>query len=189
MKRVCVFCGSNPGARPVYAEAAQALGAALAARGLELVYGGAHRGLMGLLADAVLAKGGTVIGVIPKSLVDLEIAHRGLTDLRVVLTMHERKALMAELADAFVALPGGFGTIEEFAEIVTWAQLGLHQKPHGLLNVAGYYDRFLDFLDHGVAERFIREEHRRTVICETDPGRLLEALASARPAHVKKWGV
>jgi uncharacterized protein (TIGR00730 family) len=189
MRRVCVYCGSNVGARPDYAEAARRLGAELAARNLELVYGGAKRGLMGILADTVLANGGKVAGVIPQKLVDLEVAHHGLTELRVVQTMHERKALMIELADAFIALPGGFGTLEEFCEVVTWSQLGLHEKAHGLLNIAGFYDPLLAFIDHAVAERFIHAEHRRTVFAESDPARLLDALANFRPARAEKWGL
>jgi uncharacterized protein (TIGR00730 family) len=180
MRRVCVYCGSSNGANPVYAEAARQLGTALAGRGLELVYGGAHRGLMGILADAVLAHGGKVTGVIPQKLVELEIAHRGLTDLRIVPTLHERKAAMMELADAFIALPGGFGTLEEFFEVATWAQLGLHDKPFGLLNIAGYYEHLLTFIDHAVAERFISAPNRLKVMVEADPLRLLGALASCR---------
>ena len=154
MRSVCVFCGSNPGRRPEYLAGAADLGRILAARGIRVVYGGAHVGLMGALADAVLAAGGEIVGVIPGLLVDAEVAHPGLSELRVTGSMHERKALMAELADGFIALPGGIGTLEEFAEIVTWAQLGLHAKPTGLLNLLGYYDGLLGFLDHAVAERF-----------------------------------
>jgi uncharacterized protein (TIGR00730 family) len=160
IRRICVFCGSNPGRGERYRESAVSLGRALAARGVGLVYGGGKVGLMGAIADAALAAGGEVIGVIPKALVRRELAHRGLTELRVVDSMHERKALMARLADAFVALPGGFGTMDEFCEILTWAQLGLHRKPYGLLNVDGYFDRFLAFVDHGVAEGFIRADQR-----------------------------
>jgi uncharacterized protein (TIGR00730 family) len=163
------------------------MGALLAQRKIRLVYGGGRVGLMGAIADAVLAGGGEVTGVIPQSLVSKEVAHLGLKDLRVVPSMHERKALMADLADAFIALPGGFGTLEEFAEILTWAQLGLHRKPHGLLNIEGFYDPLLTFFDHAVAENFIRPAHRDLVISETDPGRLLEALAAARPPNLDKW--
>ena len=165
MRSVCVFCGSNPGRRPEYLAGAADLGRVLAARGIRVVYGGAHVGLMGALADAVLAAGGEIVGVIPGLLVDAEVAHPGLSDLRVTGSMHERKALMAELSDGFIALPGGLGTLEEFAEIVTWAQLGLHGKPTGLLNLLGYYDGLLGFLDHATAERFVRPDHR-----EHDPG-------------------
>jgi uncharacterized protein (TIGR00730 family) len=189
MRRICVYCGSNFGARPIYTEAARGLGAELARRGLELVYGGACRGLMGILADAVLAGGGKVTGVIPQKLVDLEVAHRGLTDLQIVKSMHERKALMIELADAFIALPGGLGTVEEFCEVVTWTQLGMHEKPHGLLNVAGYYDSLLSFFDHAVGERFVSGQHRQTVIAETDPSQLLDSLSRYRPVQTEKWGL
>ena len=158
MRSVCVFCGSNPGRRPEYLAGAADLGRTLAARGLRVIYGGAHVGTMGALADAVLAAGGEVIGVIPGLLVDAEVAHPGLTDLRVTGSMHERKAMMADLSDGFIALPGGLGTLEEFAEIVTWAQLGLHAKPTGLLNLLGYYDGLLGFLDHATAERFVRPD-------------------------------
>ncbi len=163
------------------------MGAALAGRGIELVYGGGCVGLMGTIADAVLAAKGTVIGVIPEALVAKEVAHQGLTELRVVRSMHERKALMADLADAFVALPGGFGTMEEFCEVLTWAQLGLHRKPHGLLNVAGFYDPLLAFFDHTVAENFVRPAHRALVVAETEPERLLERLTSVQPPNLDKW--
>ena len=179
MRSVCVFCGSNPGRRPEYLAGAAELGRLLAARGLRVVYGGAHVGTMGALADAVLAAGGEITGVIPEHLVDAEVAHRGLTDLRVVASMHERKALMAELSDAFVALPGGLGTLEEFAEVVTWAQLGLHAKPTGLLNLLGYYDGLLAFLDHATAERFLRPAHREMIISRPDPEGLLAAISGA----------
>jgi uncharacterized protein (TIGR00730 family) len=179
LKRVCVYCGSHPGSRPAYLEAARATGTALARRGIELVYGGGRTGLMGAVADAALAAGGNVIGVIPQALVIREIAHLDLKDLRVVATMHERKALMAELADAFVALPGGFGTLEEICEVLTWAQLGLHRKPCGLLNTDGFYDSLLAFLDHAAAEQFIRAQHRGMFVVEKDPERLLDLLANA----------
>ncbi|MGE5206334.1 MAG: TIGR00730 family Rossman fold protein [Chlamydiota bacterium] len=187
MKRICVFCGSNDGARPEYLAAAQNLGRALAERSIGLVYGGAGVGLMGAVADAVLAAGGEVIGVMPRSLVDREVAHRKLCDLRVVGSMHERKALMAELADAFIALPGGLGTLEEFFEVWTWAQLGEHMKPLGMLNVAGYYDPLLAFFDHLVRERFIRPEHRAMVLVEEEAGALLSGFASYSPPVVSKW--
>jgi uncharacterized protein (TIGR00730 family) len=189
MQRVCVYCGSNLGAKSVYADAARALGAALASRRLELVYGGACRGLMGVLADAVLANGGRVSGVIPQKLVDLEVAHRGLTELRIVQSMHERKATMIELSDAFIAMPGGLGTIEEFCEVVTWTQLGLHEKPHGLLNVAGFFDPLLAFFDHAMSERFISAQCRKGIICEDNPRRLLDALAQFSPTYDEKWGL
>jgi uncharacterized protein (TIGR00730 family) len=187
MKRVCVFCGSSPGANSEYAELARQLGGILARRGLGLVYGGGNVGLMGRLADAVLKQGGHVIGVIPQSLVDLEVAHPGLPDLRVVASMHERKALMADLADGFIALPGGIGTLEEFCEILTWAQLGLHHKPCGLINVAGYFDHLMAFLDHAVSERFFRREHRSMVIVESDPHKLLDLFETYRPPQLEKW--
>jgi uncharacterized protein (TIGR00730 family) len=187
MRRVCIFCGSNNGARTVYVDAAGAMGAALARRHIGLVYGGGRVGLMGVVADAVMAGGGEVIGVIPEALVAKEVAHEGLPDLRVVGSMHERKALMAELADAFVALPGGYGTLEEFCEVVTWAQLGLHRKPCGLLNVGGFYDRLLALFDHAVAEHFVRPAHRALVLEERDPEHLLDLLVSYRPPTLEKW--
>ncbi|HSL23083.1 MAG TPA: TIGR00730 family Rossman fold protein [Vicinamibacterales bacterium] len=187
MQRLCVFCGSSVGRRPAYAEAARGLGALLASRGIGVVYGGGNVGLMGELADAALAAGGEVVGVIPDALVARELAHRAVTDLRIVASMHERKALMADLSDAFLALPGGFGTFEEFCEAVTWTQLGLHAKPCGLLNVEGYYDPLLELFDSGVRERFIREENRAIILSDTDPERLLDALMVVRPAMVPKW--
>ncbi|HEX7406648.1 MAG TPA: TIGR00730 family Rossman fold protein [Candidatus Binatia bacterium] len=187
MRRVCIFCGSNNGARTVYVDAARAMGAALARRRIGLVYGGGRVGLMGVVADAVMAGGGEVIGVIPEALVAKEVAHEGLPDLRVVGSMHERKALMAELADAFVALPGGYGTLEEFCEVVTWAQLGFHRKPCGLLNFGGFYDRLLALFDHAVAEHFVRPAHRSLVLEEHDPEHLLDLLASYRPPALEKW--
>lgn len=187
IQRICVFCGSNDGARPEYLEAATALGKSLAESGIGLVYGGAGVGLMGAVADSVLDAGGEVIGVMPRSLVKREVAHRKLRDLRVVDSMHERKALMAELADAFIALPGGLGTLEEFFEVWTWAQLGEHTKPLGMLNVAGYYDPLLVFFDHLVRERFIRPEHRAMVLVEEDSGTLLARFAGYSPPAVSKW--
>lgn len=188
MKRVCVFCGSNAGLRPVYREAAQAMGAALARRNLGLVYGGGKVGLMGAVADAALAAGGEAIGVIPDFLEAKEVGHRGLTELRVVSSMHERKAMMAELSDGFIALPGGYGTLEEFGEILTWAQLDLHHKPIGLLNVAGYYDALLRLFDHAVDEQFLSPSLRALVLEESNPARLLDALAAHEPRAVAKWG-
>ncbi len=186
IKRVCVYCGSRHGSRPAYDRAARDLGAALARRGLELVYGGGRVGLMGSIAEAVLAGGGSVIGVIPRALVSKEVAFLELKDLRVVASMHERKALMAELADAFITLPGGFGTLEELAEIITWAQLGLHRKPYGLLNVEGFYDPLLSFLDHALAEDFIKAKLRGSLLVESDPDRLLDALGHVRMPRVEK---
>lgn len=180
MKRVCVFCGSSPGSNPDYARAARSLGTLLGEMGIGLVYGGASVGLMGALADAVLARGGDVIGVIPNHLVSKEVAHQGLSDLRVVASMHERKALMAELSDGFIALPGGLGTFEEFCEILTWAQLGLHHKPTGLLNVLGYYDLLLALLDQGVREQFVRPHHRELVLSAADPTELLQQMRRDR---------
>lgn len=187
MKRICVFCGSSPGARPEYAAAARAMGLALAERGMGLVYGGGRVGLMGIVADTVLAAGGEVVGVIPEALVRREVGHHGLTELRVVGSMHERKALMADLADGFVALPGGFGTFEEFCEVVTWSQLGIHPKPCGLLNVAGYYAPFLAMFDHAVAEAFVRPQHRALVLEDTDPARLVERMRAFTPPDTEKW--
>ncbi len=189
MRRLCVFCGSSSGNGEVYAASARRLGESLAARGLVLVYGAGHVGLMGVLADAVLGAGGEVIGVIPQALVDKELAHRGLTKLHVVETMHQRKALMADLADAFLALPGGFGTADELFEILTWAQLGLHAKPIGLLNVAGFFDPLLAWLDHTVRQGFVREEHRRLLLEAADAERLLGLLQQPQPARQmpEKW--
>ena len=187
MKRVCVFCGSSPGADPRFLETAVHLAGTLAARGLGLVYGGASVGLMGAMADAALARGGHVTGVIPTTLVNREIAHRGLSDLRVVATMHERKALMADLADAFVALPGGLGTLDESFEVLTWAQLGLHAKPFGLLDVAGYWQPLVAFLDHAVESGFIRAPHRALVQVEASADALLDRFASVRADVADKW--
>lgn len=187
MDYICVFSGSSMGARGVYAQAAAALGMEIAARGYGLVYGGASVGLMGVVADAVLAAGGPVTGVIPQALYSREVAHGGLSELRVVDSMHERKAQMADLASAFVALPGGMGTLEETFEVLTWAQLGIHQKPCGLLNVAGYYDPMLAFLEHSVSERFIREEHRSLLLAEDDAGALLDAFAGYHALRAEAW--
>jgi uncharacterized protein (TIGR00730 family) len=187
MKRICIFCGSSSGSRPEYRAVAEELARALAQRGLGLVFGGGGIGLMNVVADAGLELGIEIIGVIPGALVAKELAHRGLSDMRVVGSMHERKALMAELADAFVALPGGFGTLEEFCEVLTWAQLGLHRKPCGLLNVAGYYDPLLAFFDHALAERFLRPEHRAMVLVDSNPDWLLDRLAVFQPPDLDKW--
>jgi len=187
LKRVCVFLGSSPGARPVYAEAAREFAAELVARDLALVYGGGRVGLMGILADAVLAAGGHVIGVIPAILVDLEVAHEGLPDLRVVASMHERKALMADLSDAFVSLPGGLGTFEEFFEVLTWGQLGMHRKPCALLEVGGYWATLRAMLANAVEERFLRPESLDLLLVSESPAALLDACADHRPPPVAKW--
>ncbi|MCK6555625.1 TIGR00730 family Rossman fold protein [Candidatus Binatia bacterium] len=187
MRSVCVFCGSSPGAEPAYREAARRTGELLAARGLTLVYGGGGVGLMGVLADAVLLAGGHAIGVIPEALAAREVAHTGLPDLRIVGSMHERKALMAALADGFVALPGGLGTFEELFEIVTWGQLGLHGKPCGLVNTKGYYDRLVAFLDHAVEARFVRPEHRALILVESEPTALLDRFAGFVAPKLEKW--
>ncbi len=187
MKRICVYCGSNPGASPAYAAAARSLGRELALRGLGLVYGGASVGVMGAVADAVLAEGGEVIGVIPHFFAVKEVAHPGLDELLVVDSMHERKARMAELSDGFVALPGGWGTLEEIFEVLTWAQLGLHEKPCGLLNVGGYFDDLDRFLERAVAEAFVRPEYRPMIMLDDAPGSLLDRFAAYRAPRVKKW--
>ncbi len=187
MKRVAVYCGSNKGTRPAYAESAEKLGRHLARRGIELVYGGGCVGLMGIVADAALKSGGHVIGVIPEKLVIKEVVHEGLPDLRVVKTMHERKALIAELSDGFIALPGGYGTFEELCEVLAWSQLGYHQKPFGLLDVAGFYRGFLEFLDHATHEGFIRSQHRELVLVEEDAERLLRRLETFQPPKEVKW--
>jgi uncharacterized protein (TIGR00730 family) len=187
MDRVCVFSGSSPGAHPDYLRAAQELGRALADQDVGLVYGGASVGLMGALADAMLDAGGEATGVIPQALVEREIAHPGLSDLRVVGSMHERKALMAELADGFVALPGGMGTLEELFEVYTWTQLGLHSKPLGLLDVRSYFVKLVAFLDHAVEERFLTVEHREMLVVEQRAEALLEAFRRWRPPLRTKW--
>ena len=187
MKRICVFCGSDRGVRPDYADAARRLGGVLASRRLSLVYGGGRVGLMGEIANSVLEAGGEVVGVIPRSLYEMEVAHTGVTDLRLVDSMHERKALMAELSDAFIALPGGMGTLEELFEVLTWAQLGFHEKPCGLLDVAGYFEHLIEFLSHAVGERFLRAEHRGLLLVETCPAGLLDRLADQRPPRIEKW--
>ena len=187
LRRVCVFCGSSAGADGVYRTAAVALAGELARRGIGLVYGGASVGLMGVLADSVLAAGGEVIGVLPRALADREIAHRGLTQLHIVESMHERKAMMAELSDAFVALPGGFGTLEEFCEAVTWTQLGLHRKRCGLLNVAGFYDSLLVLFDRAVADGFLKPQNRLIVAADADPSALLDRLGVPADTPEPKW--
>jgi uncharacterized protein (TIGR00730 family) len=187
LKAVCVFCGSSSGNDPAYAEAARTLGITLAERGITLVYGGGHVGLMGVVADAALGAGGGVIGVMPKALVEREIGHTGLTELHIVGSMHERKAMMSELSEGFVALPGGNGTLEEFFEVLTWAQLGEHDKPCGLLNVAGYYDPLLAVFDRMVDRDFLRGEHRELVLVERDPSALLERFEVYEPPKTVKW--
>src|SRR5262245_34386459 len=176
LQRVCIFCGSSTGVRPEYRAAAEEIAALLARRGVGIVFGGGRVGLMGVVADTALAHGGHVIGVIPSAMVTREIAHLGLPDLRVVASMHERKALMASLSDAFVALPGGFGTFEELCEAITWTQLGLHRKPCGLLNVAGYYDPLVALFDRAVDDGFIRPENRHLVVADSRPASLIERL-------------
>jgi uncharacterized protein (TIGR00730 family) len=187
MKRLCVFCGSRTGSDGLYASAAQQLGTEMARRGIELIYGGGNVGLMGVIADAVLDAGGMVTGVIPEALAAKELAHGQIQDLRVVSSMHERKALMAELADGFVAMPGGLGTLEEFFEVLTWGQLGFHGKPVALFNVGGYFDGLLAFIDHAVTHQFIRSEHGRMVIAESTVGNLFERMAAYRSPAVSKW--
>jgi uncharacterized protein (TIGR00730 family) len=187
MRRICVFCGSSPGVRPSYADAAKNLARHLAANNVGIVFGGSKLGLMGVLADTALAASGDVIGVIPRKLVEREVSHPRLRDLRVVNSMHERKALMAELSDAFIAMPGGFGTFEEFCEVLTWSQLGLHGKPCGLLNVDGYFDHLLALFDHAVGEKFLKPEHRRMVIADSCPESLVESLRGYHMPRVEKW--
>lgn len=187
MKRICVYCGSSPGRQPAYREAARALGYELAARGLGLVYGGASIGVMGAVADAVLERGGHATGVIPHSLATKEVSHDGLNELLVVTSMHERKAKMEELSDGFIALPGGWGTIEEIFEMLTWAQLGFHEKPCGLLNVSSYFDHLSSFLDIAIDQRFVKEEHRPMIIMDNEPGVLLDRFRNYQAPRVKKW--
>jgi len=187
MKRICVFCGSSVGVRPAYAEAAAALARHLVKLGVGIVYGGGNVGLMGVLADTAMAGGGEVIGVIPQSLFAKEVGHAGVMDLRIVGSMHERKALMADLADGFIAMPGGWGTFDEFCEILTWAQLGLHRKPCGVLNVEGYYDPLLAMFDHSVAEGFLKAAYRPMVITSTDPEELVAKMQAYRGPALDRW--
>ena len=187
MKRICVFCGSAIGNQPVYREVAVAMGSLLARRGIGLVYGGGHVGLMGVVADACLAAGGEVIGVIPQALADREIAHARLTELHVVDSMHTRKAMMADLSDAFIAMPGGVGTFEEFFEAVTWTQLGLHKKPCGLLNAGAFYTPLAAFIDQAVSEGFIKPVHRAFIVVDDNPERLLDTLGTVKLPDVPKW--
>jgi len=187
MKRVCVYCGSSSGANPIHREAAEQVGALLAARGIGLVYGGGNVGLMGAVADGALRGGGEVIGVIPSALMEKELGHAGVTKLHVVASMHGRKQLMADLSDGFIALPGGIGTLEELFETFTWLQLGFHGKPVGLLNVAGFYDHLLTFLQHTATEKFLRTEHLESLLVEADCDTLLERMASFRASSLGKW--
>ena len=187
IESLCVFCGSSPGRRSAYGEAARAVGTLIAQRRLTLVYGGGNVGLMGVLADACLAAGGRVVGVIPRALADLEVAHDGLTEMHVVTSMHERKARMADLADAFLALPGGFGTWDEFCEALTWSQLALQSKACAVLNVEGYYDAFLAQADRAERDGFLRPEHRQLLLSDTDPARLLDRLQTAKVPMMEKW--
>src|ERR1700716_2392347 len=187
IRRLAIFCGSNPGVRPDYVEAARSLGRLLAQRGIGIVYGGSNVGLMAALAEAMTDEMGDIIGVIPRMLVEREVANTALTDLRIVDSMHEREAMMAELADGFIALPGGHGALEDFVEVCAWGQLGMHAKPGGLLNVAGYFDPLLEFLDHAVTEKFVREVHRAMVVVESDPAALLSCFESYEPPRVVKW--
>jgi uncharacterized protein (TIGR00730 family) len=187
IRRLCVFCGSCVGNKPQYHAAAESFGRMLAAEGIELVYGGGSIGLMGVVADAVLAAGGQVIGVIPHSLNTKELGHTGLTQQHIVNTMHERKALMADLSDAFVALPGGLGTFEEILEIVTWSQLGIHRKPCGILNVAGYYDRLIAFLDSSVEQGFVQPLYRGMILVETEPAAMLSRMRAYEPPQLARW--
>jgi uncharacterized protein (TIGR00730 family) len=187
LKRICVFCGSSSGTRNIYVETAREVGGLLAERGIELVYGGGKVGLMGAVAEACLSAGGKVIGVIPQLLVDKEVAHSGLTELRIVQTMHERKALMADLADAFLALPGGYGTWDELCEVLTWSQIGIQRKASAILNVNGYYDPLLAMADRAVAEGFLRDIHRELLLTDTDAARLLDRMESYVSPIVDKW--
>lgn len=187
MKKICVYCGSNPGNSAEFLESARRLARVLVEREICLVYGGASVGIMGEIADAVLAGGGEVIGVIPQALVDKEVSHAGLTELKVVDSMHERKEMMADISEGFIALPGGLGTIEEIFEVLTWAQLGFHRKPCALLNIKGYYDKLNQFLNHAVAEGFIANTHREMLLVEEEPQQLLESMAAYSAPAVDKW--
>jgi hypothetical protein len=186
-QRICVFCGSSPGAREDYTAAAKNLAEVLVARNIGIVYGGGNTGLMAAVANTAMARGGEVIGVMPRAMVEKERANRGVTELRIVGSMHERKALMSQLSDAFIALPGGYGTFEEFCEVLTWTQLGLQRKPCGILNVAGYYDRLLDLFDHAVAEKFVKPQHREMVISGPDPESLINRLLGENVVYTDKW--
>ena len=187
MKKICVYCGSSPGLRPEYIAAARFLAEELLVRNIGLVYGGANVGIMGEIANTVLSGGGDVTGIIPKALEDLEVSHKGLTELIIVDSMHERKSMMADLSDGFIALPGGLGTVEELFEVLTWAQLGFHKKPCGLLNASGYYDHLSAFLDHSVSEGFVKDAHRSMLMVEENPITLLDRFATYEPPRVNKW--
>jgi len=187
IKNICVYCGSSPGLNPAYARAAKILGKTLAERDIGLVYGGAAVGIMGVVADAALANGGKAIGVIPKALAVKEVAHEGLSELHVVESMHERKAMMAELSDGFIALPGGWGTLEEIFEILTWAQLGFHRKPCGLLNVEGYYDDMISFLENAFAQQFVKDLYRPILLTAHEPAKILDQFAVYKAPEVRKW--
>ncbi len=186
MKYLCVYCGSSPGRRSAYSASARALADELVERNIGLVYGGASVGIMGVIADSVLNAGGKVIGVIPEALAVKEVSHRGLTELKIVESMHQRKAVMADLADGFVALPGGLGTLEELFEILTWAQLGFHRKPCALLNICGYYDRLSSFLDHAVNEQFVKAMHRSLLLIDNDPAKLLDSMQAYHAPKIKR---
>jgi uncharacterized protein (TIGR00730 family) len=187
MNRLCVYCGSSIGSGLTYIEAAKELAELLVANGTDLVYGGSHRGIMGVIADTVLDSGGKAIGVIPQALVDKEVAHSGLSKLHVVKSMHERKSLMAVLSDGFVAMPGGYGTLEEIIEVLTWGQLQFHNKPCGLLNIGGYFDHLLQYLDHATREGFLRPEHREMLLVAATPAELLDLFAHYEPPEIRKW--
>jgi uncharacterized protein (TIGR00730 family) len=187
LKRICVFCGSSPGSNSKYKESAARLGDTLTECGITLIYGGSNIGLMGEIANAMIRKNGNVIGVIPRVLVEKEVAFTKLQDLRVVASMHERKALMADMADGFISMPGGFGTLEETIEMLTWTQLGIHEKPIGLMNVDGYFDRLFDFIDHMVSEGFLVEDFRNMVLMDENPGDLLEKMTKFAPPQIDKW--
>jgi uncharacterized protein (TIGR00730 family) len=187
MKRICVYCGSSPGTDEIYVGAARELAGLLVSARMDLVYGGASKGLMGVLADSVLENGGKVSGVIPKALQEKEITHANLTELHVVDSMHERKSLMAILSDGFIAMPGGFGTLEEIIEVLTWGQLQFHAKPCGFLNVGGYFDHLLEFFDHAVAQGFLRRQHRDMLLVASTPAELLNLFEHYQPPEVRKW--
>ncbi len=186
MKSICVFCGSSPGSRSEYLEAARDLGAALVQQGINLVYGGGNVGIMGAIAESVFNSGGKVTGVIPRHLAEKEVAYTELSDLRIVDSMHQRKALMEQLSDGFIAMPGGLGTIEEFFEVWTWTQLNMHQKPCGLLNICGYFDQLLNFLDHTVEEQFVQADHRHMIIVEENSHKLIDHFRSYTPKVIDK---
>ncbi len=188
MKRLCVFCGSSAGQNPEYAEAARQVGCLIASRGIALVYGGASIGLMGMVADSALEAGGEVIGVLPKTLARREVSHSDLSELHIVDTMHERKAMMANLADGFMALPGGCGTFDELFEVITWAQIGVHAKPIAILNTVGYYDPLIALFEHAIAERFVHKDHQKLILHGTDPAALLDKMLTYTPSvMVEKW--